>query len=141
MHPDNRTHTDAVISTLTSHIAGLSITLAVGDGEAPAHGTKDPYLVVHSLPSGPLDGSLGTPNADGDMLFQISAWGISREQSQGAADVARAALLNTPIVIASRTVMRVALDSTGGTFRDDDLGETPSMYQTPDRYRIRTTPS
>ncbi len=142
LHPVTRTHTDAVIATLTGHIAGLGITLLVGDGEAPpVASANDPYLVVHSLPGGPLDGTLGSPDADGSLLYQISAWGISREQSQAAADVARNALFDDPIVIAGRTVMRVGLDSSGGTFRDDDLGETPSLYQTPDRYRIRTTPT
>lgn len=125
--PVIRKHHDAVITALQA--AGLTI----GDAEAPAG--DPPYGVVYQIPSGQFDGSLADPNADAELVYQVTCVGETREQAQWVVDKAMA-LLNG-FEITGRSIARVSLDAAPGVIRDDDL-DPPLFYATP-RFRVFTT--
>lgn len=134
--------TDAICHALT--VAGL----LVGDGEAPTgHGWQGTpgastfvgYVTVYELTGGVLDGTIGRPDDDAAVVYQLTSVGHDRRQCKWVADKARAALLGAVLSLADRSVMRISSDMLGGTTRDDDV--QPSVFFSPDRYRVWTTPT
>lgn len=134
--------TDAVIYVLRG------VGLLVGDGEAPVgHGWQGTagqsafvgYVTVYELTGGNLDGSIGRPDDDASIVYQLTSTGASRKQCEWVADKAHTTLLGAPLSITGRQVQRVAVDMLGGTIRDDDV--QPPVFWSPDRYRIWTTPT
>lgn len=123
--------------------------LIVGDGEAPApelwgwQGAVEaspfvPYVVVHAMVGGVLDGSMEDPDDDGSPVYQLSAHGITREQCEWVADTARRVMLHEPLPVAGQRVVRRIVDMLGGARRDDEA--QPPLFVAADRYRLRTTP-
>lgn len=127
--PSLRLHTNAVIEALEAE--GLTV------GDADAEGLTAPYVVVYPIPGGRFSGTLAEPKEDAELVYQVSAVGISREQSQWHAD--KAAELIDGLTITDRLVCRVHPDGGPGTFREDDVD--PPLFTTPIRFRITTTPS
>lgn len=125
--------------------------LPVGEGVAPTDGGWQgapgqsvflAYLVVHSIPGGTLDGPIGDPHADSDLVWQIDSVGATQLAAEEGGDLARAALLvqGLPsLSIAGRAVRWVSEDIPGGGARQDP--DQPSIFRQFSRYRIATTPS
>lgn len=133
-------HTAAVLAALTSRQS-----LSVGDGRAPdeagwqgARGTSDfvAYLVLHALPGGEVDGSLGDCSADVGLVYQVTAVGNSREMCEDAADSGRDALMSEPIEVDGRGGNRIYPDGFGGARLDDT--EDPSLFISTERFRFDT---
>ena len=121
--------------------------LLVGDGEQPAgagwQGEPDvsvfkAYMVVHAMVGGLLDGSIGDPDDDGSLMYQVSAYGATRAQCEWAADQARRVILTGPLLVAGQRVVRVRVDMLGGARRDDEV--QPPLWLSAERYRLLTTP-
>lgn len=121
--------------------------LNVGDGVAPstagwqgevANSVFAAYVVVHSMVGGFLDGSIDDPDDDGSMMYQVSAFGATREQCEWAADQARRVMLTSPLLVADHRVLRVRVDMLGGARRDDEA--QPPLWISAERYRLLTTP-
>lgn len=133
-------HTAALLDALTDRQL-----LPVGDGEAPddggwqgAPGQSDfvAYLVLHMLTGGSTDGSLGDPQCDAAIAFQVTAVGYTREQCEDAAGSARDALYESPIDVDGRGAEHVRDDGWGGARRDDTVD--PSLFISTERYRFIT---
>lgn len=137
----------------TSLIGYLAATteLPVGYGEAPdgvgwqgAAGVSDyqGYGVVHPLPGGQLDGNLGQPSVDGDLVWQVNAFGGTQEHADTIADLFATALLGplpaATLLVADRALMWIRADPPHGAARQD--ADQPSTWWSPGIYRIGTTP-
>lgn len=100
------------------------------------------YFVLHSIIGGTLDGPLGDPHADADLIWQLDACAATQLGAEVTADLGRAALLVAglpPLSIAGRAVRWVTEDIPGGGARQDP--DQPSIWRQFSRYRIATTPS
>lgn len=140
-HHLGRAVTDAVVATLEA--AGLT----VGRGEAPdqagwqgtpAASTFKPYVVVHPLAGGQLDGAIDWGFEDAEIRYQINAVGATQQQAEWAADTARAALLDNDLAVAGRAVHRADVEL-GGARRDDQT--QPPIWWIADRITLTTTPA
>jgi len=138
-----RAVTDGVLAALDA--AGL----LVGDATAPAAGGWQgaagqsqftPYVVVHPLPGGRLAGTIAHPNETAKLVFQVTAWGSTREQAEWAADGARSALLASGAVTeAGRSVFSVTVELLAGCWLDDTV--RPALHRTGDRFAVTTVPA
>lgn len=143
--PARAPHTTGLVAYLTAETA-----LPVGDGKAPADGGWEgqpgispfvAYLVVHSIPGGAIDGTLGEPHLDLDGIWQVNAHGGDRLSCEIAQDLARAQLLTSPppaITVAGRTIKWVTCDVPAGTARQDP--DQPAIWSSFERYRFATAP-
>lgn len=128
--PVLREHTDGVITALQ----GLGV--AVGDAEAPS-GVAPPYCVVYPIPGGDTYGTLGAPNDDAELVYQVTCVGVSRKQAEWLADKALGLLAG--LSITGRSVPVVSLDSAPGIQRDDT--KSPPLFWAAPRFRLTTTPA
>lgn len=121
--------------------------LNVGDGEQPTGAgwqaepdasVFHPYVVVHSMVGGLLDGPIGEPDEDGSLTYQVSSYGATRAQCEWAADQARRVMLTGPLLVPDARVLRVRVDMLGGARRDDEV--QPPIWVSAERYRLTTTP-
>ena len=131
------------LAAATNKLVGPGVKPA-GGGWQGAPGTSQfiSYLVVHSSPGGIVDGPLGDPHADTEFVWQVDGYGASQLSAEITADLAVTALLVQglpPIVIAGRTVSRIALDVPGDQARQDP--DQPSIWRRFDLFRITTTPA
>jgi hypothetical protein len=125
-------HAVAVLAALQA--AGLS----VGDHHAPAG--NPPYVVLYVIGGGVVDGTLGTPDSDGDLRFQVTAVGRHPGEARWIADRAAAALTDEPITVAGRVAQRVRpIEASSGVQRDDDV--TPPLFYATARYGLWTFPA
>lgn len=143
MPPDRGAHTAAVAAVL----AALTI-----DGDpVPVHlvdvpgDTAFPYLVVTPSPGGFLDGPLGSPNDDGELVVLVTAVDQLWPDGQGArrcgdlqTDAQQALLTPGALTVEGWKVRRVRLDVPGGVALDRD--PNPHRFFAVDRYVIATTP-
>jgi hypothetical protein len=141
-----RLHTNAVVATLETAVAA---TIAVvGDaykpgvtgwqGE-PGHSQFAPYMIVYPLGGG-FDGTIGDPDDDASLQWQVTCVGETREQAEWVTDLAIAALVGQPLAIAGRYVPRVELDDAAGGVRPDDSVQPPVFIATP-RFTAWSTPA
>lgn len=139
-----RTHTDAIIATLTA--AGL----VVGDGDTPTgHGwqgavgqsTFVPYVVVYPLIGGTFDGTLGDPDGDADLLWQLTCVGHTRKAAEVTADTALTALVGQSLAVAGRSISRIWADLAGGGARRDDTAAGPPLFIATPRIRALSYPA
>jgi len=137
-----RTLTTAVIATLED--AGIT----VGDGEQPAgsgwqagpdNSAFVGYAVVHPVGGGDSYGPIDGPDQDFEPVYQISAYGATRAQAELIGDLARTAMVNTPIIVTDRRVVLVSIELLGGCRRDDQV--LPPVWQAVDRFRVLTVPT
>jgi len=131
--------TNAIVAALQA----LEPNVKIGDGEQPAgpigwQGTPGqarfiPSVVVHPLPGGVVDGSLGAPHTESELVYQLSVFGGDREQCQGIVDAVE------PMMLALRPagVYYVDVDLKGGARRDDPV--QPPLWQAVPRFRFYTT--
>lgn len=137
-------------TALVDWLAGQTA-IAVGRGEkppgvgwagVPGQSIFVPYYVLHPVPGGGLDGPLGDPHADAELIWQLNSHGGTQQQAETAADLARAALLLAglpPLDIEGRRVVGVASEIVAGAARQDI--DQPSIWWCFEQYRIRTTPT
>lgn len=128
--PNVRTHTDAVITALED------FDLTVGDARAP-DGHAPPYVVVYPIPGGRTSGTLDEPDADAELIYQVTCIGSTREQAQWLVDKVLG-LLDT-FDVADRYIPRVALEEHAGIQRDDQ--QTPPVFMAAPKFRVFTTPA
>lgn len=127
---DRAPHTDAILGVLET--AGYRI----GDGQAPEDNTL-PYAVLYPLVAS-TNGTLDNPDEDLAYECQISLVGKTRPQVENLADEIRDTIMNTPLVIAGRSVFRIQ-PVYGAVRPDDDV--QPPLFFIPDRYLIWTVPT
>lgn len=126
-----REHTDAVIAALKA------TDLVVGDAIAPEDAVP-PYAVVYLIAGGGLGGTLGDPNADATLTYQVTCVGRSRQQAEWVGDKALE-LLSRQVLVPNRRVLNVRLHIPPGVQRDDQVSP-PVFWSTP-QFRITTTPA
>lgn len=129
-------------------IAAVEATdVLVGDGEQPAGsgwqgapGASEfvPYVSVHPVPGGGLDGPLGAPHTDADVVVQLTCVGASRAQCELVADRARTATVGTHPVFDGAAVTLISIDTLAGARRDDTV--EPAVWISTDRIRVHVTP-
>ncbi len=146
-----RTHTsaivdalDAVVKTFDAGAPRIDIPPHGGDGWGwqgkPLETPFKKYCIVYPLPGGMFDGSLGCPDDDASLIYQVTCVGADRPQCEWVADKANVTLLTRPYVtVAGRYVTRVQADMAGGGVRRDDTVQPPVFIATP-RYRIDSVP-
>lgn len=137
------THTDALAAKLTA--AGL----VVGDGEPPAvaYGWQGApgqsvfigYVIVYPLDRS-FDGPLGCPDDHGDLGWQVTCVGASRQQCEALVRDVDAALIGQSLTVTGRSVPRTRADEGAGAVRRDDDGPVPLFIATP-HYRAVSYPA
>lgn len=140
-----RSHTDAIVASLSA--AGL----VVGDADDPedAHGWQGPiglsqfirYVIVYPMIGGTFDGSLGEPDDDADLLWQLTCVGHTRKACEATVDEALAVLVGQPLVVPGRSVSRVWSDLAGGAARRDDKAVGPPLFIATPRIRALSYPA
>lgn len=135
--------TDAIIFRLVS--AGF----VVGDGEAPSAGDWQgapgvsnfvPYVDVHPILGGDVDGILVAPNSDASPDYQLISVGATRAQAEHIGDEVREVMLVGPVTLpVGRAAIHLRLEMLGGAMRDDTV--QPPVWIVSDRYRIMTVPA
>lgn len=122
-----REHTNGVIEALEA------LGLTVGDGTAA--GLTAPYAVVYAL-NPEFFGSLENPFEDGDLVYQVTCVGKTREQAEWVVDKAMALL--DGFTVTGRSIAYVSVDGGPGTRPDYDV--TPALFYSTPRFTIKTTP-
>lgn len=135
LRPLVRLHTDAVLARLGDAPDEGGLGLKVGDAKAPAGGP--PYAVLYAIAGGATSGTLGELDADAELIYQVTCVGNSRKQAEWLADEAKGLLEG--LIVAGRSIPRIALDSNPGIAVDNE--QTPPIFTVPVRFRIFTTPS
>lgn len=139
------------------HTAGLVTWLQaqtgkqVGRGEQPAGtgwqgapGQSEfvPYYVLHPIPGGQLDGPMGDPHADSELIWQVNSQAATQAQAETMADAARAALLSSAahdgVVVDGRAVTAVTSEIPAGAARQDP--DQPATWWSFEQFRLTTTP-
>lgn len=137
--------TRGIVPLVIAQVAGTGV--LVDDGKQPdgsgwqgASGASDfiPYVVVHPVPGGGLDGSLGDPHADAEVVVQLTCVGASRAQCELVADRARTATVGTHPVLDGAAVTLISIDTLAGARRDDTV--EPAVWISTDRIRVHVTP-
>jgi hypothetical protein len=139
---DPREHNDAFIALLEA--AGL----VVGDATKPkgAHGWQGipgqsppfiPYVIVHPLGQ-TFDGSLGCPDTDSDVAWQVTVVGSTREQTDSLKARVDAAVIGQSLTVAGRFVPRIRPEPSADQTRRDDTVQPASFIATP-RYAAMST--
>lgn len=133
MLADPRTHNDAFVALVAS--AGV----VVGDATAPTvdHGWVGtpgqsnfvPYCVVYPLMQG-FDGSLGSPDNDSTLAWQVTCVGSTREQCDWVKAKVDSVVIGAQLDVAGRFVPRVYAEGGAGTRRDDTV-QPPVFIATP----------
>jgi hypothetical protein len=103
----------------------------VGDAEKP-QGAVTKYCVVYPIPGGSVSGSLGDPEGDAELVYQVTCVGRTREQAEWV--VNKAMGLTAGFNVVDRHIARVFLDTPSGVTRDDQA-DPPLFYATP-RFKV-----
>lgn len=129
---DPRVVTDAIRTKLT----GLG--LSVGDAQAPSG--SPPYVVPYAIAGGGTSGTLGAPDDDAELVYQVTCVGTTREQAEWLENKVLTGLLGQgTITVTGRSTPRVDSDGFGGIFRDDT--KSPPLFSAAPRFRVYSTPS
>ena len=131
-------HTDAILTLLRT------TTITIGDAVMPRSIDKDetfaPFATLYPIAGGEFDGPISDTQADVMLLYQITAVGETRQQTQVIIDIIRAVMQRENLTITGRVVRDIRLVTPfSGVIRDDDL-PNPLFYGY-DRYEVDTTPS
>lgn len=119
--------------------------LLVGQAQAPdgggwqEDGSFNNYVVIYSIPTSGSGGVLGDPQADVQLVYQITCVGESDEDAKWVVDKVIPAMLAANLSVTGRKVALVKLEMSPGIRRDDDM-QPPLFLATP-RFRLWTTPS
>jgi len=115
----------------------------VGDGETPWNGPQKRYvapsIVLHMVPGGTVDGTLGCPDEIVDGRFKVKAIGRSAGEARNVADKAAVAL-SAGLTVTGRRIRRLRpLDAWSGIERDDDV--TPPLFYATRTYGLYSFPT
>jgi len=129
----------AIVNVLeTVQLGGVGV--GVGRGEAPD--CSPPYLIVSTGGQSSFEGPWTDPDADADSRIQVTAIGVSDEQSMMMLDLARGVLTFTNLTaegVAGRKILSVDLNlSRPGLVEQRGIPEP--IFSNLDQYLIRTTP-
>lgn len=133
---------DAVIAALE---AG---SIMVGDGEqplgsgwagAPGASAFTPYVTLYVVDDGMVDGTLGTPHDGGQIVFQPTCVGATRQQASWMGDTVRELMLTALPSSDTHTAMLVSVDGLSGARKDDTI--EPPVWIVTDHYRVHLSPS
>lgn len=145
-----RTHTDAVVlalrtAELTVFDAAPPALDEVGggadwgwQGPRPGAGRFKPYVIVYPLSGGTFDGTLGCPDDDAELVWQVTCVGADRRQCEWTADKVNGALVGQRLDVAGRYVSRLEQEMTGGARRDDTV--QPPVFIAVPRFRASSAP-
>jgi len=120
------THTTAVVDLLIA--AGI----VCGDAAPPEgvrYGRQNahefiPYAVVYQLDQ-TFDGSLGLPDDDSDLSWQVTCAADTRAACDALRHAVNVALIGATLTVTGRTVPRIRADGGQATFRE--RAESPSQ--------------
>jgi hypothetical protein len=101
----------------------------VGDGEGVKNGAVvvAPQVIVHLIPGGSIDGTLGDPDEWGDGRFQLTGVGQVARQARWIVDRAAEAIAANGVVVEGRKIRRVRpLSPWGPSSIDRDV--TPPLF-------------
>lgn len=142
-------HTSAVVDALDAELKTFDSgapdveTPSPGEGwgwqGVPGQSKFKPYFVVYPLLGGMFDGTLGCPDDDASLIYQVTCVGRDRPQCEAAVDRANQVLIGQPLTVPGRFIYRVWADMAGGGARRDDTVQPPVFIATP-RYRVESTP-
>lgn len=143
--PDRQLFTTALASML-----GTATGKAIGDHKAPTTRTAgEPYAIVYSIGGGGFWGAgLVSPDASGDLVYQVDAIGATRAQAEWMSDRVRRSLLartNGTFQVAFPAVAGWTVadrEPDGGPGGVDITGAPPNeVFSVAERYVVRVTPS
>ena len=137
---DPTTHTSALVALLQS--AGVVVgdanypTVKHGWQGTPGRSTFVGFAVVYDLDE-TFDGSLGCPDSDADLRWQVTCIGSTRAECSTVRHAVNVALVGQPLTVAGRSVLRIRADGGAGVIRDDSVA--PSLYIATPRYAAWST--
>ncbi|HEY8544681.1 MAG TPA: hypothetical protein VIL36_06525 [Acidimicrobiales bacterium] len=105
----------------------------------PGLSTFKPYGIVIPLTGGIFDGTLGCPDDDASLIWQVTCVGATRSQCEATVDRVNVILIGQQLTVPGRHISRVWADMAGGGARRDDTVQPPVFIATP-RYRVESTP-
>jgi hypothetical protein len=116
--------------------------VVVGDAKAPAGYEQlleagKGYVVLYPIAGGRRSGTLEEPDRDGELIYQVTCVGVSRDQAEWLADQVLGLLQG--VEVQGYSVPRVALESDPGVRRNDEV--SPPVYEATPRFRLMTTPA
>lgn len=144
------------VTTALIEMLAAEVGVPVGD-----HGTKSldgtpidttsRYLIARKIEGGAVDGSLGDPAQTATLVYQVDAFGRSRQQAEGVADLARNVITGVDPVGGHthplsgpgwRAGLRAVQTLSGGP-EDEGVDEqkTPVWGARGDRYEIEVVPA
>ena len=138
-------HLQPIIDHLTTVLGTLSYPVAVGDGERPIDTDKKfiepPYITVHHIVGGTMDGPLNDTQADVSLRIAIVSFGNTAKEARVLRDIVHAELMDkSNFSITNRRIRDIRLEvPSDGAYRDDDV-QTPIFYER-QIYLLNTTPS
>lgn len=146
-----RTHTDAILALLRTNLyvfdAGApdlddtpGSTGEWGWQGTPGRSKFRPYAVLYPLTGGVFDGTLGCPDDDANLIWQVTCVGSTRTQCEWAADKTLETLVGATPAVAGRGITRLYADIAGGGVRRDDSVQPPVFISTP-RFRAYSSPA
>lgn len=141
--PINRPKLNPLLQAVVNLLEAITLgggTMPVGRNEAPK--CDPPYLIVSGGTQASFTGPFGDGDADSSDRIQITAIGISDEQSIMAMDEARTALTFKALTaegVADRKILSVDLDVSPAGFTEQ-RGLPEPLFSNADQYLIATTP-
>lgn len=153
-------HTSAILDVLSPHFktfdAGapdLNATPGVvasgskgwGWQGKPGETSFLPYRILYPLTGGTFGGdndtgTLADPSDDASLIWQVTCVGATRPQCESLVDNTNTLLVEQPLVVPNRFIMRLWSDMAGGGVRIDNEIQPPVFIATP-RYRVESTPA
>lgn len=121
-----------VTTDLAAKPAGTGWQGQAGDSDFVA------YAIVYPLPGGTRDGSIGDPDRDIILNYQVTCVGDSPEAARSVASDADLGV-RTGVTVEGRRVLRVVPVDDGGVQPDDDTQGPRLFYATP-RFTVWTSP-
>lgn len=133
-------HSGAILDRLRTWAPLSDANVIIGDHVAPKTDSDAyyaPAAVMYLRPGGPVSGSLGCPDVDAWLPFQVTCVGRNAAQAMWVADRVEEAFQSAPLVVDDRLVCRLKRVHFGAAAKRDD-GVTPPLFYVPAEYRLLT---
>lgn len=137
LHPYLLPHAEALVTRLeTTNIAvGNHRNVLSSTGKITA-----PAIVLYLRSGGQISGSVGCPDTDAWLPFQLTCIGQVADQAMWVADQAHAALVSSPLTVPDRAIFRLKRTWFGASAERDEQ-VVPPLFYVPAEYRMWSTPS
>lgn len=145
-----------LLPRLRPHVAALMTRLATatmpGGAVIPAGNHRNvmstatppkivaPANVLYIRPGGSVTGSLGCPDTDVWLRFQVTSIGVNPDQTFAVADAAFGVLTASALAVEDRAIFRVKRTWFGAAVQRDET-VSPPMYFVPAEYELWSTPA